>query len=73
MHVGAVEIVGNAGTGGVAGGNGGLFGNYTKGGTRGPAKIWMRARAPIPPQFTAMGTLILPTLKLNTGSPRPIR
>lgn len=62
---------GNAGTGGVAGGgaggNGGLFGNYTKGGTGGPAKIWMRARAPIPPQFTAMGTLILPTLKLNTG------
>ncbi|AGM27359.1 hypothetical protein MABM_26400 [Mycobacteroides abscessus] len=62
---------GNAGTGGVAGGgaggNGGLFGNYTKGGTGGPAKIWMRARAPIPPQFTAMGTLILPTFKLNTG------
>lgn len=62
---------GNAGTGGVAGGgaggNGGLFGNYTKGGTGGPAKIWMRARAPIPAQFTAMGTLILPTLKLNTG------
>ncbi|MBN7317837.1 minor tail protein [Mycobacterium phage prophi79-1] len=62
---------GNAGTGGVAGGgaggNGGLFGNYTKGGTGGPAKIWMRARPPIPPQFTAMGTLILPTLKLNTG------
>ncbi|SHY75106.1 Uncharacterised protein [Mycobacteroides abscessus subsp. bolletii] len=62
---------GNAGIGGVAGGgaggNGGLFGNYTKGGTGGPAKIWMRARAPIPPQFTAMGTLILPTLKLNTG------
>lgn len=44
---------GNAGTGGVAGGgaggNGGLFGNYTKGGTGGPAKIWMRARPPIPP------------------------
>ncbi|WP_255799424.1 hypothetical protein [Mycobacteroides abscessus] len=62
---------GNAGSGGVAGGgaggNGGLFGNYTKGGTGGPAKIWMRARAPIPAQFTAMGTLILPTLKLNTG------
>ncbi|MBE5459756.1 hypothetical protein E3G69_002846 [Mycobacteroides abscessus] len=53
--------------GGGAGGNGGLFGNYTKGGTGGPAKIWMRARAPIPPQFTAMGTLILPTLKLNIG------
>jgi len=62
---------GNAGAGGVAGGgaggNGGLFGNYTKGGTGGPAKIWMRARAGIPTQFTAMGTLILPTLKLNTG------
>lgn len=62
---------GNAGTGGPgsggAGGNGGLFGNYTKGGTGGPAKIWMRARAGIPAQFTSMGTLILPTLKLNTG------
>lgn len=62
---------GNAGAGGVAGGgaggSGGAFGNYTKGGLGGPAKIWMRARAPIPPQFTAMGTLILPTFKLNTG------
>lgn len=62
---------GNAGTGGVAGGgaggNGGIFGNYTKGGTGGPAKIWMRARAPIPAQFTAIGTLTLPTFKLNTG------
>lgn len=62
---------GNAGAGGPgsggAGGSGGFLGNYTKGGPGGPAKIWLRARAPVPTQFTAMGTLILPTLKLNTG------
>ncbi|WP_234797072.1 hypothetical protein [Mycobacteroides chelonae] len=62
---------GNAGAGGPgsggAGGSGGFLGNYTTGGTGGPAKIWLRARAGIPAQFTSMGTLILPTLKLNTG------
>ncbi|MEU9805422.1 hypothetical protein [Mycobacterium sp. NPDC050853] len=62
---------GNAGVGGIggggAGGSGGFLGNFTKGATGGPGKIWMRARAGVPAAFTAMGTLILPTLKLNTG------
>ncbi|AVD99641.1 minor tail protein [Mycobacterium phage Cuke] len=50
---------------GGAGGNAGFFGFAGKKG--GDGIVHIRARKAMPSKFTSMGTLILPTYKLNTG------
>lgn len=54
----------SVGTGG-AGGNAGVFGFAGKKG--GDGIVYLRARKALPSSFTSMGTLVLPTYKLNTG------
>lgn len=57
-------ITGTVGTGG-AGGAG--FWPYGPAGDGAHGCVWVRARAAMPTKFTSMGTLLLPTFRLNTG------
>ncbi|MGC7255693.1 hypothetical protein RBA19_21430, partial [Mycobacteroides abscessus subsp. massiliense] len=50
---------------GGAAGAAGFFG--FSGGKGAPGVVHIRARAAMPAAFTSMGTLLLPTFKLNTG------
>ena len=60
----SATINGNIAVGG-AGGNAGFFGFAGKKGGDGIA--YLRARKAMPPSFSSLGTLQLPTYKLNTG------
>lgn len=53
-------------TGTVGTGGAGTAGGFSPG-DGGDGCVWVRARAAMPAAFTSMGTLLLPTYRLNTG------
>lgn len=67
-YIGGAQQSGASGAGIAPGGGGaGAQLSFGVGGKGGRARVWIVAYAPLPAAFTSMGTLLLPTFKLNTG------
>lgn len=68
LYIGGAQQNGQSATGNApGGGGGGSRVSLTTGGIGGAGRAWIKAMAELPAQFTPLGTLIVPTYRLNTG------